>query len=79
MDVIEGMNMAEEGLLRGLLESTPLKGLGITPQLTQRDIVVELTQEQLRDMLLRDADPRAKSSVTLELKEGRLILRIRLW
>jgi len=71
--------VAEEGLLRGLLESTPLKGLGITPQLTQRDIVVELTQEQLRDMLLRDADPRAKSSVTLELKEGRLILRIRLW
>jgi len=79
LDELEVMNVAEEGLLRGLLESTPLKGLGITPQLTQRDIVVELTQEQLRDMLLRDADPRAKSSVTLELKEGKLILKIRLW
>jgi len=71
--------MAEAGLLKGILESTPLKGLGLTPQLTQNEIVIELTDAQLKDMLLANADARAKGSVTVECKEGKLVLKIRLF
>jgi len=67
------------GLLRDLLKGTAFGGVGLTPQFMEREIVIELTQDQLKQMLLEKADERAKSSVTLELKEGKMILKIRLW
>jgi hypothetical protein len=71
--------MGEAGLLKGILDATPLKGLGVTPQLLEREIVIELTTEQLKAMLLQNADPKAKESVTVEIHEGKLTLKIRLW
>jgi len=71
--------MATEGLLSGIIAKTPLKGLGLTPQLTQNEIVIELTDAQLKEMLLANADPRAQSSVTVQCKEGKLVLKIRLF
>lgn len=68
-----------KGLLSGILDGTPLKSLGITPQILQRDLVIELTTQQLRDIILQNADERAKQSVTLELHEGKLVLKIRLF
>jgi hypothetical protein len=71
--------MGETGLLKGIFETTPLKGLGITPQLLEREIVIELTTEQLKAMLLQNADAKAKECVTIEIHEGKLTLKIRLW
>jgi hypothetical protein len=71
--------MEEGGLLKGLIDATPLKGFGITPQLLEREIAIELTTEQLRTMLLQNTDERAKQCVTIELHEGKLILKIKLW
>jgi len=71
--------LATSGLLSGILTQTRLGELGVTPQLSQREIVVELTTDQFRTMLLQNADARAKDSVTVELHEGKLVLRIRLW
>jgi hypothetical protein len=79
MDKLGGGKMAESGLLKGIIDATPLKGMGITPQLLEREIVIELTTEQLKAMLLQNADARAKESVTVELHEGKLTLKIRLW
>jgi hypothetical protein len=79
MDKLGDVKMAESGLLKGILDATPLKGMGITPQLLEREIVIELTTEQLKAMLLQNADARAKESVTVELHEGKLTLKIRLW
>jgi hypothetical protein len=79
MGKLEGGKMAESGLLKGILDATPLKGLGVTPQLLEREIVIELTTEQLKAMLLQNADTRAKESVAVELHEGKLTLKIRLW
>jgi len=74
-----GENSQPQGLLKSIMDMAPLSGLGVTPQFSQRDIVVEMTTEQLRALLLEKADDRAKNSVTLELHEGKLVLRIRLW
>lgn len=67
------------GLLSDILTKSALGGLGITPQFAQRDIIVEMSEQQLRQLLLANADARAQSAVTLELHEGKLVLKIRLW
>jgi hypothetical protein len=68
-----------EGLIKGILDKTPLGGLGLQPSLTQQDIVIEMTEKQLRDMLLTNADTRARDSVSVELHEGKLVLKIKLF
>jgi hypothetical protein len=86
MGLLEARSMGSEekqsqpstGLLSGLLSGSPLGTLGIMPKLTQNDVVVELTTEQLRNLLLEKADQRAKDSVTVEIHEGKIVLRIRL-
>jgi hypothetical protein len=67
------------GLIKGLFDKSPLSGMGISPQLLDRDLVIELTVEQLKNMLLQNADERAKNSIQIELHEGKLTLKIRLW
>lgn len=68
-----------EGLLRMMLQGTPLSSLNILPQLTERELVVEITQDQLRTLLLQNVDERAKQAVTIECHEGKLTLKIRLF
>lgn len=68
-----------QGLLSSIMAGTPMAGLGITPQMVNREIVIEMTTDQLRQMLLEKADARARDSVTVELHEGKLQLKIRLW
>ncbi|MEM2696236.1 MAG: hypothetical protein QXU09_04800 [Thermoproteota archaeon] len=68
-----------EGLLKNILVGTPLANLNLMPQLTQNEIVIEMTQEQLRSLLLEKTDERAKQAVTIECKEGKLILKIKLF
>jgi hypothetical protein len=79
MDMVGDAKMEEGGILKGLIDATPLKGLGISPQLLEKEIVIELTTEQLRNMLLQHTDEKAKQYVTVELHEGKLVLKIRLW
>jgi hypothetical protein len=73
------LKMSEEGILKMMLEGSPLKGLGVSPQIFQNDIVIELTEEQLKNLLLEKADERAKRSVNIKIENGKLVLRIKLW
>jgi len=68
-----------EGLFKTLLTGTPLANLNILPQLTQNEIVIEITQEQLKSLLLERTDERAKRSVTIECHEGKIVLKIKLF
>jgi len=70
---------ARQGLLSSILMGSPLAGLGITPKMVQRDIVIELTESQFKELILKNADARARSAVDVKFKEGRMILSIRLW
>lgn len=70
---------ALKGLLSGMLGGTPLAGLGITPKMLEKDIVIEMTEAQFRDVILEKADARAKASVNVEFHEGKMVLRIKLW
>jgi hypothetical protein len=73
------LSMSEEGILKMMMEGSPLKGIGVMPKVLDNDIVVELTEEQLKSILLEKADERAKRAVSIKLENGKLILRIKLW
>lgn len=79
MDELEVKEMATPEGAKGLLDTTALAGLGITPKLMNQEVIIDLTAEQLKDMILKGADPRAKQAVSLELHEGKLTLKIKLF
>jgi hypothetical protein len=73
------VDLAEAGILKTLFEAMPVGMQGIKPQLTQNELVIEFTEDQLREMLLKNADERAKQSVTLQLLDKKLVIKIRLF
>jgi hypothetical protein len=73
------VDLAEAGILKTLFEGMPQGLAGIKPQLTQNELVIEFTEDQLREMLLKNADERAKQSVTIQLLDKKLIIKIRLF
>lgn len=67
------------GIIGTILKSTPLAGLGVSPAVRDRDIVIELTEAQLKEAMLKGADPRLKDAVEVRLENGKMIIRIRLF
>lgn len=76
---LRNMEKPEEGLITSFLKGTPLAGLGLMPKLSEREIIVELTEQQFKDMVLANADARAKQSVDIKISEGKITLKIRLF
>jgi hypothetical protein len=68
-----------EGLLSTFLKGTVLEGVGVRPQLLQNDIVIELTEQQIRDMVFKDMDDRVKNSISLEVEKGKIIIKVKLF
>jgi len=68
-----------EGLLSQIFKNTPLAGMNITPQLVNRDLVITLTEEQFKQIILAGLDERGKRAVDIKLEQGRLIIKIRLF
>lgn len=64
---------------KGLLSELKLGNLSIIPKMIDRDIIIELSEKELKDILLGNADPRAKEYVTIEIHEGKLLIKIRLF
>lgn len=73
------MEKPEEGILSNVLKGTPLAGLGVTPKLSEQEIVIELSEQQFRDMVMANADARTKQSVQVKIAEGKIIIKIRLF
>jgi hypothetical protein len=68
-----------EGLLSTFLKGTALESLGVKPQLLQNEIVIELTEQQIRDMVFKDMDSRVKNSVSLEVDKGKIVIKVKLF
>jgi hypothetical protein len=73
----------EEGLLSGLFKGSMLGNLGLRPQLLDRDIVVEITEEQFKQMVLSgftgESRERALSSVDIKILDGKIVVKIKLF
>ncbi len=72
--------MAEglEGIVKNAFKGTPLAGTNIVPKLDMQDLVIEITEQQFRDMVLANTDERAKRSIDIKIVEGKIIIRVRL-
>jgi hypothetical protein len=66
------MSITPPGIFSDLLK------YGIQPKLEGKDLVLEITTEQLKSIWLDKQDPRVSSSIVLELHEGRLVVKIRI-
>ncbi len=67
-----------EGLIKNAFKGTPLAGMNVIPKLDVQDLVIELTEKQFKDMVLANADERAKRSVDIKIGEGKITIRVRL-
>jgi len=75
--------MSSQGILASLLKTIPIGGLNIQPQLTQRELLIEITADQFKQMALSGLTPEAKATleqaVIVEFHEGKAVIKIRLW
>ena len=72
-----------EGLLSGMLKGTPLSSLGIAPKMFDRDLVIELTEQQFKDMVfsgMKEPDKsRAMQAIDIKIGEGKITIKVRLF
>lgn len=77
------MGEIPEGLISGLFKGTPLAGLGITPKMLEKDLVIELTEQQFKDMVfsgMKEPDKsRAMQSIDIKISEGKITVKVRLF
>jgi hypothetical protein len=77
------MSEVPEGLISGILKGTPLSGLGIAPKMLDRDLIIEMTEQQFKDMVFSGMKPedksRAMQSIDIKIGEGKIIIKVRLF
>lgn len=66
------------GLLSGIFGNLPQGFQGITPQLQQKDIVIELTEQQFMNIALQQTPPEAKNAISIKFSEGKMTIRVKL-
>jgi hypothetical protein len=73
----------EEGLLSSLFKGTMLSNIGLRPQVMDKDIVIEISEQQFKEMVFSgftgENRTRALNSVDIKLLEGKIIVKIKLF
>ena len=67
------------GMLGDLFRQMNTLGLAVTPQLVQNELVIEITESEFKEATTRNLDPRARDAITIQFKEGKMIIRIKLF
>lgn len=76
------MGEVPEGLISGMFKGMPLGGLGVTPRMLDKDLVIELTEQQFKDMVfsgMKEPDKsKAMQSIDIKISDGKIIIKVRL-
>jgi len=67
-----------QGLLSAFLQEMSKLGIHPKPSLTQNELTFEISEDELRQALLKGVDPRVANSISVEVKEGRIVIKVRL-
>ena len=67
------------GLLGGVFGQLQKLGISARPQLIQNEIVITMTEEEFKNMALTNVDQRAKDNITIEFRDGKMTIRVRLF
>jgi len=68
-----------EGLLTRFIQEMSKFGIHPKPSLTQNELTFEISAEELRQALLKGVDPRVANSIGVEVHEGKIVIRVRLF
>jgi hypothetical protein len=73
----------EVGLLSGFFKNTPLAGLGVLPKLEQKELTIELSEQQFKDLVFSGMKPedkaRAMQCIDVKIEQGKIIIKVRLF
>ena len=67
------------GILKDMLKGTPLEEVGIVPRIMNGELIIEINEEQLKQIALKGLDPKVKQYVTIRITNGKVVMKIRLW
>jgi hypothetical protein len=73
----------EIGLLTGFFKNTPLAGLGVLPKLEQKELTIELSEQQFKDLVFSGMKPedraRATQCIDVKIEQGKIVIKVRLF
>jgi hypothetical protein len=77
------MSELESGLLSGFFKNTPLAGLGVLPKLEQKELTIELSEQQFKDLVFGGMKPedkaRAMQCIDVKIEQGKIVIKVRLF
>ena len=68
-----------EGLLSPLLSQLSALGIKLNPQMINNELVIEVTENDVQNAILKDANPQIKNLVKIELHEGKMVIKVKLF
>jgi len=71
--------MKVAGMLGDLFKQMNTLGLAVTPQLIQNELVIEISEREFKEATTRNLDPRARDAISIQFKEGKMVIRIKLF
>jgi len=76
------MGEEPEGLISSMFKGMPLGSLGVTPRMLDKNLIIELTEQQFKDMVfsgMKEPDKsRAMQSIDIKISDGKIIIKVRL-
>lgn len=65
-------------MLSSLLEQVQKSGIPVNANLVQKDLVIEFTEQEILNMLTAGMDSSVKENIKIELRDGKLIMKVKL-
>jgi len=68
-----------EGILSPFLKQFSIAGMPVSPKLLNNELVIEITENEIYQVLFKDARPEVKNAIKVELHEGKLVIKLKLF
>jgi len=67
------------GLLGDLFKQFNLLGIKSKPELLNNELVITITEQEFKEVVFKGLDERAKNNISIELKDGKMIIKVKLF
>ncbi len=71
--------MVQSGLLTDLFKRMRALGFGKQPHFENNSIIIEMSEEEFKQVVLANMPQQQRDAVSIEFRDGKLRIIIRLW